>query len=115
MRDFLAVENEARERLQPARGRGRPAQTPTHPSREQPNPVDELERILTVLEERHKLPRRIVLTRWLSCAEAVRVVVNCRDVYTVFFNNEETDKAQDILELLEDSSIKHGTHACRMY
>ena len=104
MRDFLAVENEAKQRLQPGRGRGRPAQTPTL-TREQPNPVDELERIVTVLEERHNLPRRIVLTRWLSCAEAVRVVVNCRDVYTVFFNNEETDKAQDILELLEDSSI----------
>ncbi len=110
MRDFLAVENEAsnqrrrRERLQPGRGRRRGGAAPTR-TREQPNPVDELERIVALLEERHKLPRRIVLTRWLSCAEAVRVVLNCRDMYTILFNNEETDKAQDILELLEDSSI----------
>ena len=39
------------------------------------NPVQELDHVMGVLEERHKLPRRIVLTRWLSCADAVRVIL----------------------------------------
>lgn len=106
MRDFIAVENEANKQ---ARLRVRQQQQPEHrratPIRDQQNPVNELERIMELLEERHKLPRRIVLTRWLSCAEAVRVILNARDFYTVFFNNETTDKAQDILDLLEDSSV----------
>ncbi len=58
-----------------------------------------------VLEERHKLPRRIVLTRWLSCAEAVRVVLNSRRVYINFFSNENNDLADNILEQLEDSAV----------
>jgi hypothetical protein len=69
------------------------------------NPVVEFDRVMTILEERHKLPRRIVLTRWLSCADAVRVILNCRDVYTNFVSNETTTGAGDILELLEDSSV----------
>jgi hypothetical protein len=43
------------------------------------------------LEERHKLPRRIVLTRWLSSAEAVRVVLNSRRVYKNFFSKGNND------------------------
>jgi hypothetical protein len=40
--------------------------------------VDALEDVLTVLLERLKLPRRILMTRWLSTADAVRVVLNAR-------------------------------------
>ena len=69
------------------------------------NPDDELEEVLKVLEERHKLPRRVVLTRWLSSADAVRVVLTCRNTYTQFFSHETSDKAERILELLEDNSI----------
>ena len=58
-----------------------------------------------ILEERHKLPRRVVLTRWLSSAEAVRVVLNCRHVYINFFINETNENANDILELLGDSYV----------
>ncbi len=39
--------------------------------------VEELDHIFGVLlEERHKLPRRTVLTRWLSSTEAARIVLN---------------------------------------
>jgi hypothetical protein len=58
-----------------------------------------------ILEDRHKLPRRVVLTRWLSSAEAIRIVLNCRHVYINFFINETNENASDILELLEDSCI----------
>jgi hypothetical protein len=34
--------------------------------REHRNPADALENTLKVLAEQHKLPRRIVMTRWLS-------------------------------------------------
>jgi hypothetical protein len=43
---------------------------------------------MDVLEECHKLPRRIVLTRWLSSAEAVWVVLNSRRVCINFFSND---------------------------
>jgi hypothetical protein len=79
MRDFITVENEAKQarlRVRLQAGHGRAA-----PIRDQQNPVDELERIMALLEKRHKLPRKIVLTRWLSCAEAVRLILNARDFY----------------------------------
>ena len=108
IREFINVENEANRqaRLRVQAEHRRPA-----PVRDQRNPVDELERVMALLEERHKLPRKIILTRWLSCAEAVRVILQSRDVYTVFFNNETTDKAQEILDLLEDSSVM-AWYAC---
>jgi hypothetical protein len=60
---------------------------------------------MDVLKERHKLPKKLVLTRWLSCADAVRVVLSCRDVYTEFSLNETSDGAGVIVELLEDSTV----------
>jgi hypothetical protein len=50
----------------------------------QQNPVEDLEQVMGILEERRKLPRRVVLTRWLSSAEAVRLELNCRHVYINF-------------------------------
>jgi hypothetical protein len=59
MRDFIAVENEANKQ---ARLRVRQQQQPEHrratPIRDHQNPVNELERIMELLEERHKLPRK---------------------------------------------------------
>ncbi len=92
MREYIAVLN-----------RDKNEASTTRPGVAVQNPVAELDHIMTILEERHKLPRRIVLTRWLSCAGAVRVILNCRDVYTNFFSNETTTGADDILELLEDA------------
>jgi len=92
--------NQARLRAKQTERHGRVIQGVTVP-----NPVEELNHVMDLLEEKHKLPRRIVLTRWLSCADAVRVIINSRDVYTNFFSNETTDGASDILELLEDSSV----------
>ena len=69
------------------------------------NPDDDLDEVLKVLEERHKLPRRVVLTRWLSSADAVKVVVTSRDTYTQFFSFEQSEKAERICALLEDNSI----------
>jgi hypothetical protein len=64
-----------------------------------------------VLTERFKLPKRIVMTCWLSTADAVRLVLNARDVYINFFYSEETDLASNILEKLEDSRIM-AWYAC---
>jgi hypothetical protein len=75
------------------------------------NPVDALQEVLTVLIERFKLPKRIVMTRWLSTADAVRVVLNARDVYINFFYGEENDLASNLLEKLEDSRIM-AWYAC---
>jgi hypothetical protein len=69
------------------------------------NPHDDLEAVLSVLEGRHKLPRRIVLTRWLSSADAVRVVLTSRETYALFFSHEISNKADTIRELLEDNCI----------
>jgi hypothetical protein len=51
------------------------------------------------------------MTRWLSTADAVRVVLRYRDVYIIFFMQEETDKAFEILEVLEDSKVM-GWYTC---
>ena len=102
MREYIASENRVnqqnQQRVQAERMRAPPAIVAA-------NPVVELERVLGLLEERHKLPRKVVLTRWLSCAEAVRVVLNCRDLYYHFFFNENNANATDIVELLEDSAV----------
>jgi hypothetical protein len=60
------------------------------------NPDDDLEDVLKVLEERHKLPRRVVLTRWLSSADAVNVVLTSHDTYIQFFSFEQSEKAERI-------------------
>ena len=60
--------------------------------REHPNPADALENTLKVLEEQHKLPRRIVMTRWLSSVEAIKVLVTSRLTYQYFFQHETTSK-----------------------
>jgi hypothetical protein len=95
--DLLNRDNQAR-----LRARGRPTATV-----EVQNPVEELERVIAVLEERYKykLPKKIVLTRWLSCADAVRVILSCRDVYTEFFLSETSEAASVIVELLEDRTV----------
>jgi hypothetical protein len=54
------------------------------------NPQDALEEVLGVLVERHKLPKHVVMMRWLSTADAVRVVLNCRDLYIIFFTMKKT-------------------------
>jgi hypothetical protein len=91
MREYIASENranqQAQQRVQAERMRVPPAIVAD-------NPAVELERVLGLLEERHKLPRKVVLTRWLSCVEAVRVVLNCRVLFYHFF-----------VELLEDSAV----------
>ncbi len=45
------------------------------------------------------------MTRWLSCAEAVRVVLNSRNVYYNYFVNESNENAEEIAELLENGTV----------
>ena len=82
VRSYLATENvaiiERQKRVQAERRRAPTVIVPA-------NPVVELERIMGILEEQHKLPKKIILTRWLSCAEAVRVVFRFSDLYNNFF------------------------------
>jgi hypothetical protein len=106
MRDYIDLlnrnNNEARLRVQAAERQG----WRTIRGVIVQKPVVELDSVMTLLEEKHKLPRRVVLTRWLSCPDAVRVMLKCRDFYTEFFSNEEGTKgASEILELLEDSAV----------
>ena len=96
MRDLLAFQNHSC-RLTTA-----PAQDPNVEQDEA------LERVMKTLQERHKLPRHIILTRWLSCESAVHVVINCRDAHVVYFANETQEqgastKSKLILEQLEDN------------
>ena len=110
MRELISFENaynkrQATQRLQAERRRV------PHPDIVRPNPVEELEQVMDMLLESTKLPRRIVLTRWLSCADAVRVVLNSRLVYINYFSNENNDKSVAILDLLEDSN-NFAWYAC---
>ena len=98
MRELLAFQN-ANRRL--GAGRARP---------EGAEQDEALERVLKTLEEKYKLPRRVVLTRWLSCESAVHVVVVCRDSYVIYFADQvqqpgASAKAASILHQLEDNSI----------
>jgi hypothetical protein len=72
MRAYLAAENiaiiERQTRVQAERRKAPTAIVAD-------NPVVQLKRILGILEEQHKLPKKIILTRWLSCAEAVSPVL----------------------------------------
>jgi hypothetical protein len=103
MRDMITHENEYNKRQ--ATQRLQREALPRLPDIVRQNPVEELEVVMENLIERHKLPRLIVLTRWLSCADAVKVVLHSRLVYINYFSNENTDNAHDILDSLEDSSI----------
>jgi hypothetical protein len=65
MSSYIPTENRTRvERQRQVQAEGRRA--PRVVAAENPVPV--LERILGVLEELHKLPKKIIMTRWLSCA-----------------------------------------------
>ena len=55
--------------------------------------------------------RTVVSTRIRYRLRFLTVILNCRDVYTEFFLNETTTGANDILELLEDSSVM-AWYAC---
>jgi hypothetical protein len=70
LKEYLAAENaatiERRKRLE-AEGRRLP------PALDEVNPADALEEVSTVLTERFKLPKRIVMTRWLSTTDAVSI------------------------------------------
>ena len=48
------------------------------------NPEIELDEVFAMLKGKYKLPRHIILTRWLSSESAVHVMVLCRDTYTIF-------------------------------
>jgi hypothetical protein len=79
--------------------------------REVRNPDDALENTLKVLEEQHKLPRRIVMTRWLSSVDAIKVLVTSRTTYQDFFQHETTQKGEEIFEWLHDNTV-FGWYYC---
>jgi hypothetical protein len=79
--------------------------------REHRNPYDALESTLNVLEEQHKLPRRVVMTRWLSSADAIKVLVTSRGTYQDFFQFENSDKGMEIYEWLHDNTV-FGWYYC---
>ncbi len=60
------------------------------------NPDEELQRILATLEEQQKLPRRVVLTRWLSSREAIKVIVTSRETYKKFCGGNLSEGARKV-------------------
>jgi len=97
MRDFIEVENKRRA-------------TELAASPRVENPDLEMEKVYNMLAEKHKLPRHIILTRWLSSESAVHAMVLCRDTYTIFFENESADpnasaKCDRIVDLLRENKI----------
>ena len=77
-----------------------------------PDPDDALHNVFKVLCEKHRLPPRIVLTRWLCCREAVHTVIVGRDSYCVYFAEEsarlegdEHAKAHQISAWLQNNVI----------
>jgi hypothetical protein len=80
--------------------------------RELRNPDEELERILTALEEQHKLPRRIVLTRWLSSREAIKVLVTSRTTYQNFLLKKPQLKGKKSSNYYTTIAYVRGTIVC---
>jgi hypothetical protein len=99
LRDFIAHQNSLRKLDRPLQ-----------------NPDDLLTHIVAELEEQHKLQRRIVLTRWLSCADAVKVIVNSGNLYATFVvvaeceKRNPTDVCRQISDWLQDNTIMAWYH-----
>ena len=77
-----------------------------------PDPDDEMHAVFKSLVERHRLPPRIVLTRWLCCREANHVLIVGRDSYCSYFAEEaerirniQEAKAPQISSWLQDNAL----------
>jgi hypothetical protein len=102
LREFLATINERikeNRRVALIAGRRPPVDV------ERRNPAEALENVLMLLEEHHKLPRRIVMTRWLSSMDAVKVMVTSRETYKNFFEHETSEPGKGIFDRLWDNFI----------
>ena len=64
-----------------------------------------MQKVLMLLEENHKLPRRIVMTRWLSSMDAVKVMATSRETYKNFFEHETSEPGQAIYDELWNNFI----------
>ncbi len=76
------------------------------------NPNEALERNLSQLEAQHKLPRRLILTLWLSSAEAIKVVTTSRDTYKICFAEESSENGREIYDLLYDDVVFGWWYYC---
>ncbi len=97
LREFLATINERMKenrRVALMEGRRPPVDI------ERRNPAEALENVLKLLEEQHKLPRRIVMTRWLSSTDAVKVMATSRETYKNFFEHETSEPGKAIFDQL---------------
>jgi len=102
LRDFLDTINQrirANRRDARIHGRRQPVEV------ERLNPEEQLEDVITLLEEQHKLPRRIILTRWLSSLDAVKVLVTSCETYKNFFAEETSQKGCAIYDLLWNNFV----------
>ena len=52
------------------------------------DPDEGLHRILKLEIERAKLPKKVVLTRWLSCIDCIKVLITGREAYVKYFTWE---------------------------
>ncbi len=102
LRDFLSTINERiRENRRVARNHVRRPPLEV----ERANPEEQLEDVIKLLEEQQKLPRRIILTRWLSSLDAVKVMVSSCETYTNVFAEETSEKGCSIFDLLWNNFV----------
>ena len=80
------------------------------------DPDDDLHRIIRLECARVKLPKKVVLTRWLGCELCVNVMIGARDAYVRYFKWEAEIKATDSRDVdkskaifLRDQLVDNGT------
>ena len=59
------------------------------------DPDDALHRIIRLECDRIKLPKKVVLTRWLGCELCVNVIIGGRPAYALYFDWESQPKPSD--------------------
>jgi hypothetical protein len=69
------------------------------------DPDDDLHRIIRLECAREKLPKKVVLTRWLGCELCVNVVIGARDAHVRHFKWEAETKATDSRDVDKSKAI----------
>ena len=69
------------------------------------DPDDALEKIIQLEIRRVKLPKRVVLTRWLGCEACVNVIIGSRNAYALYFDHETTPESERIREQINNNAV----------
>jgi len=89
-RNLKRYVKEVNQERKDAAAAGRPGAGP-----DMDDPDDELHRIVRLECARVKLPKKVVLTRWLGCEQCVNVMIGAREAYVRYFKWESEIKPTD--------------------